>query len=57
MRKHLIAMFQSNFFQPFPTVKVIAGIIIDNFIDEFKNIDINQLEILKDKFVARKFIR
>ena len=68
MRKHLIAMFQNNFLQPFPTVKVIAGIIIDNiydvrhsnlvisknFIDEFKNIDINQLEILKDKFLARE---
>ena len=25
-----------------------------NFIDEYKNIDINQLEILKDKFLASK---
>ena len=68
MRKHLIAIFQNNFLQLFPTVKIIAGIIIDNiddvrhsnlvisknFIDEFKNIDINQLEILKDKFLARE---
>ena len=68
MRKHLIAMFQNNFLQPFPTVKVIAGIIIDNIYDvrhsnlvisknlinEFKNIDINRLKILKDKFLARE---
>ena len=33
MRKHLIAMFQNNFLQPFPTVKVIAGIIINNIDD------------------------
>ena len=48
-------MFQNNLLQPFPEIKVISGIVIDdiddirhynliisrNYIDEYKNIDIN----------------